>query len=116
LNPMPGQMDLNESYQGHKGISRDFYPHASEHKVAGKIAAAKLALEAFYSPALALAANLPGEAVGRGLGYPDLGEGAQHGQVGPMGFQAKVGAFRSQELGDRCRAPREPLARMAPSG
>ena len=32
LNPMPGQMDLNESYQGHKGISRDFYPHASSRK------------------------------------------------------------------------------------
>lgn len=32
LHPMPTQMDLNEVYQGHKGIHADFYPHAASRR------------------------------------------------------------------------------------
>lgn len=32
LNPMPAQIDLNDEYQGHKGIGVDFYPHAASRR------------------------------------------------------------------------------------
>ena len=43
LNPMPTQIDLNESYQGHKAITADFYPHSASRRRKALLRALRLA-------------------------------------------------------------------------
>jgi SAM-dependent methyltransferase len=52
LNPMPAQIDLNEEYQGHKGIAADFYPHASSRKRKALLRAATLLRQIFHRTVL----------------------------------------------------------------
>lgn len=42
LNPMPTQPELNEEYQGHKGITQEHYPHAASRKRKGFFRALRL--------------------------------------------------------------------------
>ena len=41
LNPMPMQIDLNETYQGQRGVVRDFYPHAASRRRKALLRAAR---------------------------------------------------------------------------
>lgn len=52
LNPMPTQVDLNEEYQGHKGIAADFYPHAASRKRKALLRAATLMRHFFHRTVL----------------------------------------------------------------